>query len=43
MNYMLVFYYKTVPGHQVWTSSYTIKSAQSPFLPGKLPDETVGA
>ena len=43
MNYMLVFYYNTVPGHQVWTLSYTIKSAQSPFLPGKLPDETVGA
>ena len=39
---MLVYYYKTVQGHQVWTSSYTIKSAQSPFLPGKLPDETVG-
>ena len=39
---MLVYYYKTVQGHQAWTSSYTIKSAQSPFLPGKLPDETVG-
>ena len=39
---MLVYYYKTVQGPQVWFSSYTIRSAQTPILPGKLPDETVG-